>query len=78
MLISKTVSIGKVVCSGGKRLIATQRDLALSSGTGLRFIVDVEKGKPTCQSDKVLEVSNSLRLQLTIEHQLVSFFKDEC
>jgi HTH-type transcriptional regulator/antitoxin HipB len=78
MLISKTVSIGKVVCSEGKRLIATQRDLALSSGTGLRFIVDVEKGKPTCQSDKVLEVSNSLRLQLTIEHQLVSFFKDEC
>ena len=58
MLISKTVSIGKVVCSEGKRLIATQRDLALSSGTGLRFIVDVEKGKPTCQSDKVLEVSN--------------------
>ena len=78
MLISKTVSIGKVVCSEGKGLIATQRDLALSSGTGLRFIVDVEKGKPTCQSDKVLEVSNSLRLQLTIEHQLVSFFKDEC
>jgi hypothetical protein len=58
MLISNTVSIGKLVCSERKRLKATQRNLALSSGTGLRFIVDVEKGKPTCKSGKVLEVSN--------------------
>jgi hypothetical protein len=69
MMISNTVSIGKVVRSERKRLKVTQRDLALSSGTGLRFIVDLEKGKPTCQSGKVLEVLNSLGLQLTIEHR---------
>ena len=69
MIISNTVSIGKVVRSERKRLKATQRDLALSSGTGLRFIVDLEKGKPTCQSGKVLEVLNSLGLQLKIEHR---------
>ena len=64
MVISNTVSIAKVVCAERKRLKATQREFALSSGTGLRFIVDVEKVKPTCQSGKVLEVSNSLRLKL--------------
>ena len=69
MVISNTVSIGKVVRSERKRLNATQRDLALSSGTGLPFIVDLEKGKPTCQSGKELEVLNSLGLQLTIEHR---------
>jgi predicted transcriptional regulator len=30
-----------------KRLGVTQKDLALTSGTGLRFVIDLEKGKET-------------------------------
>lgn len=30
------------------------------AGTGLRFIVDVEAGKPTCQLAKVLQVLEAL------------------
>jgi hypothetical protein len=45
----------------------TQKELALTSGTGLRFIIELEKGKETCQIGKVLTVLQTLgiRLQLT-------------
>ena len=36
----------------------------MACGTGLRFIVDVEKGKPTCQTGKVLQVLQTLGIDL--------------
>jgi y4mF family transcriptional regulator len=44
----------------------TQEQLALTAGTGLRFIVDLEKGKPTCQIGKVLAVLSTLGLEMTL------------
>jgi hypothetical protein len=44
----------------------TQADLALTSGTGLRFIIDLEKGKPTCQIGKVLTVLQTLGVELSL------------
>lgn len=44
----------------------SQRDLALTSGTGTRFIVDVEKGKPTCEIGKILNVIQELGLVIEI------------
>ncbi len=44
----------------------TQKDLAMTCGTGLRFIIDLEKGKPTCQIGKVLQVFQALGLELRI------------
>lgn len=41
----------------------TQKDLAFTSGTGLRFIIELERGKPTCQLGKALTVLNTLGLQ---------------
>jgi len=38
----------------------------LYSGTGLRFIIDLEKGKPTCQIGKMLQVLNALGLKLQV------------
>jgi len=39
----------------------------MTSGTGLRFIIDLEKGKPTCHLGKTLTVLRTLgiRLELT-------------
>ncbi len=45
----------------------TQRSLALTSGTGLRFIIDLEKGKPTCQLGKVLAVMNTLGIDAVLK-----------
>lgn len=44
----------------------TQEDLALTSGTGVRFIVDLEKGKPTCQIGKVLAVLQTLGIRVEL------------
>jgi HTH-type transcriptional regulator / antitoxin HipB len=59
--------IGTLIRQTRKRLGVTQRDLALTSGTGMRFIIDLEKGKPTCEIGKALTVINTLgiRMELT-------------
>jgi y4mF family transcriptional regulator len=60
--------IGQLVKKARKTLGVTQKDLALTSGTGLRFIVELEQGKATCQVGKVLTVLNTLgiTMQLTL------------
>ena len=52
--------VGEVVKSARKSLGVTQRQLALTAGTGLRFVIDLEKGKRTCQLGKTLAVLNTL------------------
>jgi HTH-type transcriptional regulator/antitoxin HipB len=44
----------------------TQKGLALTSGTGLRFIIDLEKGKHTCQIGKVLTVLHTLGIDMAL------------
>lgn len=59
--------IGRAVRDTRKKLGVTQKDLALTSGTGIRFIIDLEKGKPTCQLGKVLIVLRTLGIQLELK-----------
>jgi HTH-type transcriptional regulator / antitoxin HipB len=61
-----TDEIGKLVRESRKRLGVTQKDLALTSGTGLRFIIELEKGKKTCQIGKVLTVLQTLSIKLEL------------
>ena len=58
--------LGEAIRQQRRRLKVTQRDLAMASGSGLRFIVDLEKGKPTCQLGKALEIVRVLGLKLEI------------
>ncbi|RKD12473.1 transcriptional regulator [Pelobium manganitolerans] len=39
-----------------KSLKLTQEDLALKAGVGLRFVRELEQGKPTLRMDKVNQV----------------------
>jgi HTH-type transcriptional regulator / antitoxin HipB len=43
-----------------------QVDLALAAGTGLRFISDIECGKPTCQLAPTLRVIEALGLRVEL------------
>lgn len=45
----------------------TQSELAMVSGVGIRFIVDLESGKPSVQMNKVLNVLEALGLELEIK-----------
>ncbi len=38
----------------------------MAAGTGLSFIKDLEKGKPTCEIEKVLTVLSTLGIQVTL------------
>ena len=61
-----TTSIGALIRKNRKALGLTQRDLALSCGTGHRFIVDLEKGKPSCEFAKVLNVIQTLGIEIQL------------
>jgi y4mF family transcriptional regulator len=58
--------IGRLVRETRKSLGVTQRALALTSGTGLRFIVELESGKETAEIGKVLTILQTLGIQLTL------------
>jgi y4mF family transcriptional regulator len=61
----KTASdFAQIVRTRRRELKVTQRDLAMTCGTGLRFIVDLEKGKATCHLGKALSVAQALGLQI--------------
>ncbi len=58
--------LGRFVKKKRKAMGLTQAELALTSGTGMRFIGDLENGKPTCQIGKTLTVLKTLGLRLTL------------
>ena len=58
--------IGQLIRECRKQLGVTQKDLALTSGTGLRFVIDLEKGKETCQIGKVLTVLQTLGIRIAL------------
>ncbi|MEI7902507.1 MAG: type II toxin-antitoxin system Y4mF family antitoxin [bacterium] len=64
MTIQNSTQLGAAVRTARKRLKATQKDLAMTSGTGLRFLIDLERGKPTCQIGKILQVLQALGLRI--------------
>lgn len=59
--------LGKQIRQRRKALGMSQADLALASGSGLRFIGEVERGKSTAELGKVLEVLGNLGLEIILE-----------
>ena len=65
MDINNAQQFGAAVAEARKALRLTQRDLALAIGTGERFIVDLEAGKPTAQLGKALAAARAVGLRLS-------------
>ena len=59
-------AIGRLIRETRKRLGVTQKALALTSGTGLRFVIDLEKGKETCEIGKALTVVQTLGIRIAL------------
>lgn len=62
--MKNTEDIGNYIRRTRENLKITQIDLALASGTGPRFILELEKGKKTCQIGKVLKVLETLGIKV--------------
>jgi len=58
--ITSAQTLGTALRAARKRLGLTQPDLALAAGVGVRFIVDLEGGKPTVRMEQVLRVIDAL------------------
>jgi HTH-type transcriptional regulator / antitoxin HipB len=58
--INTPAVLGHVVREARKQLGLTQPRLALAAGVGVRFIVELESGKPTVRLETMLRVLNAL------------------
>ncbi len=58
--------LGQEVKSRRKQLGMNQAELAMVSGTGVRFISDLENGKTSCELGKTLSVLANLGLEVQI------------
>ena len=59
-LINTPAALGTAVHDARKRLGLTQPQLALAAGVGVRFVVELEAGKPSVRLEKVLNVLHAL------------------
>jgi len=64
--IRSTQQLGQALRTARKQLGLTQSQLALAAGCGLRFIVDLEAGKPTLRLETVLRVIETLGGELSL------------
>jgi HTH-type transcriptional regulator / antitoxin HipB len=58
--------LGRTLRAARKQLGLTQPKLALAAGVGVRFIVDLEAGKPTVRLANVLRVIDALGGELQL------------
>lgn len=66
IVIDSPTSLGQAVRTARKQLGLTQPQLALAAGVGVRFIVELEAGKPTLRFENILRVLQSLGWTLTV------------
>lgn len=59
--------LGEIIRKTRKKCGLTQAKLAFVCNTGVRYIVDLEAGKETCQIGKALNVIQTLGLKLDIQ-----------
>ena len=63
--------LGKAIQETRKKKKMRQTDLADVTGTSVKFISDVERGKETIQMDKVFVLLRALGLKLYVTPELI-------
>jgi transcriptional regulator with XRE-family HTH domain len=62
--LEAALAFGSLIRSRRKELKMRQNDLALATGVGRRFLIELEAGKPSCQLGRSLLVGDTLGLKL--------------
>lgn len=65
--IDTPADLGIAARTARKQLGLTQPQLALAAGVGVRFIVELEGGKPTLRLEKILRVLHALGGTLAVD-----------
>ena len=66
MNIKNVKELAQIIRQTRKKQKLTQAQLAAASGVGIRFIVDLENGKETCQIAKTIRIVKMLGLNIEI------------
>jgi len=64
--MTKPIDIAASVKTARRTLKLRQVELAAAAGVGVRFLIELEAGKPTVQLDKTLAVLNALGLDCVL------------
>ena len=67
--IKTTQALGQLMRQARKSQGLTQEQLASISGTGRRFVLDLESGKETCHLGKTLRVLTMLGFELYLKQK---------
>jgi HTH-type transcriptional regulator/antitoxin HipB len=68
MIIKDSEHLGRAIRVQRKSIGLTQLDAAGLCGVGERFLSELERGKPTVELGKVLQVLNRLGLRIILEN----------
>ncbi len=69
VLIKTPEDLGGVIRERRKKVKLTQKKAAALAGVGVRFLSELERGKPTAQIGKTLKVAQLLGLELRINER---------
>jgi y4mF family transcriptional regulator len=72
-LVRTAQQLGELVRQTRRDQALMQADLAGLGNTGNRFVVDLERGKPTLQLQKVLDMLDLLGLEVVVRRKRGSF-----
>ena len=64
--ITNSKELGATIRAERKRLKVTQKQLAMTAGVGLRYLIELERGKPTARMEGVFKVLQVLGLKLGV------------
>lgn len=76
-LINTPAALGAVAFAARKQLGLTQPQLALAAGVGVRFIVELEAGKPTLRLETILRVLHALGGTLAVDGLATALISDK-
>ena len=65
--VTNAADFGKRVRAERRRLDLRQEEVALGANVGLRFLSELENGKPTIQLERALRVARSLGLAVDVD-----------
>ena len=66
-VINNPSTLGEAARAARKQLGLTQPQLALAAGVGVRFIVELEAGKPTLRLENILRVLHALGASMLVD-----------
>lgn len=69
MYIKNLTDLAEIIVKTRKAQGLTQKEVAFACNVGVRYIVDLENGKETCEIGKALKIVNMLGIKLEVQDE---------